>query len=170
MGPARRQSGPRGRPGVPLIWGGVHPSLLPLETAAHPLVDFVVWGEGEPALVDLLDALRHEREPKGLGAVTFMDAHGEMHHGPPRPFMRLDETLIPDYDLVDIGDYITTQTLGVRDLAVTTSRGCPSRCSFCYNLAFANRRWRAQPRGGGGGARGDDRPPLRDQRHPGQGR
>ncbi len=131
-------------PDTPLVWGGIHPSLLPSGTAKHPLVDFLVFGEGESALVDLLDALKHEREPKQIPGVAFQDRHGEFFQGPPRPFLDLDEILIPDYDLVNIPDYITTQTLGERDLAITTSRGCPNRCTFCYNIAYAKRRWRSQ--------------------------
>ena len=32
---------------VPIVWGGIHPSLLPEQTARHELVDYVVEGEGE---------------------------------------------------------------------------------------------------------------------------
>ncbi len=34
-------------PRVPIVWGGVHPTLLPEQTAASELVDVVVRGEGE---------------------------------------------------------------------------------------------------------------------------
>ena len=44
--------------GVPVVWGGVHASILPAETLAHPLVDFVVEGEGEIAFLKLVEALR----------------------------------------------------------------------------------------------------------------
>ncbi len=132
-------------PRAPIVWGGVHASLMPMETAAHPLVDYVVRGEGEESFVGLLDALRDTREPRGLPSVTYIDASGEPVHGPRAPFIDLADALVPDYDLVNASDYITTQTLGQRDLAVTTSRGCPNRCSFCYNVTYANRHWRAQP-------------------------
>ncbi|MCB1154273.1 MAG: cobalamin B12-binding domain-containing protein [Deltaproteobacteria bacterium] len=133
-------------PDVPIVWGGVHPSLLPMETIADPAVDYVVWGEGEESLIELLDALKDTRDPVGIPGVSYMNRHGEPVHGGARPFLKdLSDVLIPDYDLVDVADYITTQTLGERDLAIMTSRGCPSRCSFCYNVAYANRRWRSQP-------------------------
>lgn len=35
-------------PSCPIVWGGVHPSLLPEQTAANPFVDVVVRGEAEP--------------------------------------------------------------------------------------------------------------------------
>jgi hypothetical protein len=32
---------------IPIVWGGVHPTILPKQTLAHPLVDAVAVGEGE---------------------------------------------------------------------------------------------------------------------------
>ncbi len=43
-------------PSVPLVWGGVHPTLLPEQTASHRLVDVVVRGEGELIIKDLANA------------------------------------------------------------------------------------------------------------------
>ncbi|MEI7528441.1 MAG: cobalamin B12-binding domain-containing protein, partial [Elusimicrobiota bacterium] len=43
----------RGLCGAPLIWGGIHASLRPAQTAAHGLADYVVEGEGELALAEL---------------------------------------------------------------------------------------------------------------------
>lgn len=133
-------------PDVPIVWGGIHPALMPMQTVEHPLVDYVVWGEGESAIVELMRVLAdHKRPTAPIPGVTYLDAHGEPVHGPKIPWIDLTEALVPDYDLVRVEDYFTTQTLGERDLAVVTSRGCPSRCSFCYNVAYADRRWRAQP-------------------------
>ena len=42
---------------MPIVWGGVHPTLLPEQTAADPRVDVVVRGESEPALAPLAAAL-----------------------------------------------------------------------------------------------------------------
>ena len=38
-------------PRLPIVWGGVHPTLLPEQTAASELVDVVVRGEGETSSV-----------------------------------------------------------------------------------------------------------------------
>ena len=44
-------------PDVPIVWGGVHASLMPQQTLAHPLVDIVVVGEGEETFLELVKAL-----------------------------------------------------------------------------------------------------------------
>ena len=40
---------------IPLVWGGVHPTLLPEQTVASEFVDIVVRGEGEKTLLELAD-------------------------------------------------------------------------------------------------------------------
>jgi anaerobic magnesium-protoporphyrin IX monomethyl ester cyclase len=45
-------------PGAAVVFGGIHPSLFPEQTLQHPLVDFVVVGEGEESLFQLADHLR----------------------------------------------------------------------------------------------------------------
>jgi radical SAM superfamily enzyme YgiQ (UPF0313 family) len=131
-------------PNAPIVWGGIHASLLPEQTAAHPLVDFVVRHEGERTLPELAQALADGAEPTHVAGLAWC-AKGEFTATPVRPALDdLDDALIPDYDAVRVEDYLTTQTLGLRDLAITTSRGCPSACAYCYNLPFNQRRWRAQ--------------------------
>jgi radical SAM superfamily enzyme YgiQ (UPF0313 family) len=45
------------RPDVPIVWGGVHPTLLPEQTVASAFIDVVVRGEGEPVVGPLADRL-----------------------------------------------------------------------------------------------------------------
>ena len=45
------------------------------------------------------------------------------------------------YDLLPLPLYSTLQAGRVH---LQTSRGCPSRCGFCYNTAFNKRRWRGK--------------------------
>jgi anaerobic magnesium-protoporphyrin IX monomethyl ester cyclase len=127
--------------GCPVIWGGVHASLLPAQTLADPRVDFVIEGEGEETLAELADALaagespgpikgvwsKEEREPRFAGRRAFVD----LNQLPPLP-----------YYLVDLSKYVTNGPYG-RFLTLYTSRGCPQRCTFCYNQSFNRSRWRA---------------------------
>ena len=45
-------------PDVPIVWGGVHASLMPQQTLSHSLVDIVVVGEGEETFLELVKALQ----------------------------------------------------------------------------------------------------------------
>ncbi|NLH50136.1 MAG: radical SAM protein [Myxococcales bacterium] len=132
-------------PATRIVWGGIHPSLLPEQTARHPLVDFVVRGEGEITLPELAAALAANEAPRHVAGLTWFDGE-TLVQTPDRPRLAdLSEALIPDYGALRVEDYLTTQTLGLRDLAITTSRGCPNGCRYCYNLPYNGRRWRAQP-------------------------
>lgn len=133
----------RAAPATPIVWGGIHASLLPAQTAQHPLVDIVVRHEGEITLPHLAQTIAAGGDLREVDGLT-LHRDGEIIATPDRRERPdLDETLIPDYDVIKIEDYITTQTLGLRDLAITTSRGCPGACRYCYNLPFNQRRWRA---------------------------
>ena len=128
--------------GIPIVWGGVHPSLLPEQTARDEHVDVVVRGEGEAAFSDLVDALDQGRSLDEVAGLVFL-RDGEVVDTGPAEHVDLDRFGLPDYDMVDVDDYITTQTLGRNDLAMITSRGCPHECAYCYNVPFTGRRWRA---------------------------
>ncbi len=72
------------RPEAKIVFGGVHPSLFPLETAREWSVDHVVFGEGERTIVELVEALRGNRDPDGVAGVAFR-RDGVVVMNAPRP-------------------------------------------------------------------------------------
>jgi radical SAM superfamily enzyme YgiQ (UPF0313 family) len=56
---------------VPLVWGGVHPTLLPEQTASNELVDVVVRGEGELIIKDVANALAEDQPLDDVAGVTY---------------------------------------------------------------------------------------------------
>ena len=42
---------------IPVIWGGIHPSLFPEQVAQDPLIDYAIYGEAENNFPKLLDCL-----------------------------------------------------------------------------------------------------------------
>ena len=47
---------------IPLVWGGTHPSMMAVQTLESQLVDFVVKGEGEQTLLELVRAIQERKE------------------------------------------------------------------------------------------------------------
>ena len=144
-------------PAVPIVWGGVHPTILPEQTLAHPLVDIVAVGEGEMTALELSQALRERgtreagREknltPTVIGAIAgLVWAHeGRVIHNVPRYYTPMDEWPLLDYRLVDVESYILSEVPGERSLQITTSRGCPFHCGYCYLTVVPDgRRYRAE--------------------------
>lgn len=113
-------------PERPIIWGGVHVTSVPEESAREPFVDVVVRGEGEETLEDLLSALRDRRSLATVPGITF-EHNGKIISTDDRGTVDLTDLPPLDYERLDLSMYDT------RMLWMNTSRGCPYRCQFCCN-------------------------------------
>ncbi len=123
-----------------IVWGGIHASLLPVQTIKNKLVDVVVVGEGEATFTEVVDAIFDGREVAGIPGTCVINSEGELVMGPVRGFIDLDELPLPAYDLINVSDYAGIE----KQFDYQTSRGCPFSCTFCYNVAFSNRRYRSK--------------------------
>ncbi len=132
---------------IPVVWGGVHPTILPDQTLAHPLVDVVAVGEGEMTALELSRAFRDGGPRADLSDIAGLvwTREGEVIHNRPRRYTPMDELPLLDYSLVDVENYILSEVPGERSLQITTSRGCPMRCGYCYLTVVPDgRRYRAE--------------------------
>lgn len=141
-------------PDVPIVWGGVHPTLLPAETAAHPLVDCVVIGEGEATFrrwVEAAAAAPGERRWRSIDQIAFRGDDGlvVVRGGAGREAF-VDPAAAPPlpYHLVDVERYVGGAGIfgrKIRSLPMVTSTGCPHKCAFCCQPVLSGGRWRAMP-------------------------
>ncbi len=118
---------------VLVIWGGIHSTLLPMQTLEHPLIDAVVQGDGEITLYETLEALDKGKSFHGILGLHFKDKNGKLIQNPNRPPTDLNslEDEIPPYDLVDIKKY-KRAGFNETSFSILTSSGCPHRCTFCH--------------------------------------
>ena len=124
----------------PVIWGGTHPSLLPVQTLENENVDIVVQGEGEETFLELVQALDGKRPLSTVKGIWHTD-NGHAEYTGMRPFVDLNKQPPLPYHLIDLRRF-ARMIFGVEHLDFFTSRGCPHQCTFCYNAAFHKRRWR----------------------------
>jgi len=117
-------------PDVPVIWGGNFPSLYPQPVVRAPYIDWVVRGQGERTLVELLDLLRTGGDPKSIAGLAFQDGR-EPWIGQERHWEGPDELPAPPYDRIDVADYLRPSSLGTRSGVYQASIGCPYACKFC---------------------------------------
>ena len=129
-------------PNVPIIWGGVHPSLLPEQTANSQWVDAVVVGEGEETFLELIRAIEDGEPLSKVRGVCYKKG-GRIIRTGLRPPLDLNKIAPLPYHLLTIKDYLKSplRSEGL-SLPIITSRGCPSMCSYCYNLQFNHRLWK----------------------------
>src|SRR5499426_1623323 len=130
-------------PTRPVIMGGAHVNACPAQVLTDPHVDFVVLGEGERTLPELVSALRDNRHAAisgicGVGYKTrgklLVPEHGDLIED-------IDALPLPARDLIDPVRY----TLGGKRLTMLiTSRGCPYHCTFCSIFLTAGRQFRTR--------------------------
>ena len=122
-------------PEVPVVWGGMHATLLPEQTLRHPDVDLVVRGAGETALLELARALASRGPLDPIRGLAWKAPDGSIRLNPETDPLDLNALPSVPYELVDVEDYVSpSQYLypGVtRLLPFQGSRGCPFKCTFC---------------------------------------
>ena len=70
-------------PMLPIVWGGYFPTLYPAPVLRAPYVDFLVRGQGERTLVELLDVLAGHLDPATVHGLGWKDG-GEARLNPER--------------------------------------------------------------------------------------
>jgi len=120
---------------IPIVVGGYHASIHPMETVSIPDVDFLIVGDAEHSLPMLLDS--YESGGKGYNKIKglWYKEKGKIKSNPGGCFVKdLDHFPTPDWDLwKDLEKYF--YYLGM--LYVIGSRGCPYRCTYCDATGIA---------------------------------
>lgn len=128
-------------PSCPIIWGGVHPSLLPEQTVTNECVDAVVRGEAESMIVDLANRFENDQPLEGVAGVTYK-TEGRIKSNPDSSLIDLDDIPLDlPYNLLSMDKY---PAFRAGRFHIQTSRGCPHNCGFCYNSIFNKRKWRGK--------------------------
>ena len=116
-------------PEARIVWGNVHPSVLPEQTLNEGCIDFVAIGAGEFTLLELLEHLRIGTPALGDIKGLAFKRDGELIINERREFVAdLESMPDPAWHLVDVNKY--------SGIGLNTSRGCAHRCAFCYNKSY----------------------------------
>ncbi len=142
-----------------VIWGGVHPTVMPEECVDE--ADYVIRGEAEFSLSQLLDCIERGADPLEADIPGLCTTRQGARAGqvlPPSRVDDLDTLPLPDIDL-NTQFYIPVDESDVRQItpeafresgfpkgtyAVMVSRGCPYACAYCIN-SFLNALYKGAP-------------------------
>lgn len=116
----------KARINVPIIFGGPHITYFP-DFLEHPEVDVIIRGEGELAIVNLMNCIQNGRSFCDLPNVG-VKTNGKPQVNDVAAFAEIDSFAFPDRSIYAAH----ARQIDMSVLNVLTSRGCPYQCSFCY--------------------------------------
>jgi len=121
---------------TPIIFGGIHATSVPEVIIKEKSVDYVCVGEGEEAILDLVECLEQQKETTHIQNI-WTKKNEKIIANPVRPVLtQLDKLPLAVKDKTiyqQVDDFRTFKGY----YSVFTSRGCPFRCSFCVNSLLA---------------------------------
>jgi radical SAM superfamily enzyme YgiQ (UPF0313 family) len=129
------------------IVGGPEPGAYALEYLQAG-ADFVVFGEGELTMQDLLEAFRAGAACSNIPGLAYLDEAGVMHETPQRAQIPdLDSQPWPARQAIDVGRYVKTwrDAHGKGSVNFITARGCPYKCRWCSHQVFGQTHRRRDP-------------------------
>jgi radical SAM superfamily enzyme YgiQ (UPF0313 family) len=114
---------------APILCGGIHATMAPEDALKDSCWDMACVGEGEGALAELADRIAQGKPWDDIANLVIRKGD-EIVRNPVRPFESLDDLPPKDYGLFDFQRIIDAKHGWVSLMA---SRGCPFRCSYCFN-------------------------------------
>lgn len=124
-------------PDIKIILGGEHITALPSFCYEEcPSIFACVLGEGEETIVELVDAIKHNKNLSTIPGLYYKNEDGELIKTSKRQRLKnIDDIPIPQWDLLPTKTYFQKNlSFGVgnkRTLPILATRGCPYKCSFC---------------------------------------
>ncbi|MFH0814992.1 MAG: glycosyltransferase [Candidatus Falkowbacteria bacterium] len=113
---------------IPIIFGGVHPTLVPELVIKDDFVDMVCVGEGEEPLLELLDSLTNNAQRTDIKSLWFKKG-GQIIKNEARALTENIDNYCLDKEL-----FLDILPKNFRkEINYLTSRGCPYRCTYCGN-------------------------------------
>jgi radical SAM superfamily enzyme YgiQ (UPF0313 family) len=120
------------RTGCYAVFSGVHAGALPAEILSHEFMDFVLMGEIDYTLRELVLFLKEGRNDyENIQGLAYK-RNGTVKINQRRaPIENLDELPFPERDELPMHKYNEPFSMNRATARITVSRGCPFRCSFC---------------------------------------
>lgn len=114
-----------------ILFGGVHCTSVPEEVISHEFIDFVIIGEGEYALLDLVKSLEKNKDYSKIENLIFKKGKKIVKNNVRNLIKNLDTLPFPDKDL-----FYKVIPYSKKTYTIMTSRGCPYSCTYCFNNIY----------------------------------
>lgn len=131
---------------ISIVLGGIHATVDPAGAIAHPNIDFLIKGEGEITICELVKVLE-------AGSSHFEDIKSLWYKKDSMVYHNENRELIPDLDsipypafhlLKSLNPYLPADAIKAPVAPIITTRGCPFNCTFCCTKQIFGRKVRAR--------------------------
>ncbi|MDD5218589.1 MAG: radical SAM protein [Candidatus Omnitrophica bacterium] len=140
----------RAFPHAKIIVGGEHPTAMPEYTLRDcSAIDYLVTGEGELTLLELVHGLRAGKNTDGISGIAYRKRGQYCYNRLSPRLSDIKKMPWPAWDLIDVEVYFRPNfTMGIghgRNMAMLATRGCPYQCTFCSNPSMWTTRYVMRP-------------------------
>ncbi|MDI6780753.1 MAG: radical SAM protein [bacterium] len=128
---------------IPVIFGGIHPTIAPMDVMKNTNIDFVVKGEGEKTILELIKGIESGGEFASIDGICYKK-NGQVCQNKDRELIQdIDTIPFPARHLLkNFYSYIPPDAIASPATSIMTSRGCPGRCTYCCTKQIFGIRFR----------------------------
>lgn len=103
--------------------------------------DFILHGEGEQTMIELLDALKNNNSLENIDGLSFFKDDILVKTSKRNNLKALESLPIASWEVIDIEKYRSIWNEGKFPftLNISTTRGCPFKCNWCAKPIYGNR-------------------------------
>ncbi|MFH0771924.1 MAG: radical SAM protein [Candidatus Omnitrophota bacterium] len=138
-------------PDTKIVWGGVHPTLFPEQTARDKAVDIVVVNDAARTVASLAAALAAEGDISSIPGLFYKEGSGITSAHGDRVMDDFNCVPMIDFSLIDHNRYSRNNNIAIEEFyagkyedcrvyPVITGLGCAYKCTFCINVIL-NRKY-----------------------------
>ena len=119
---------------IKIILGGMHSSMMYAQLLENFPIEAICIGDSEESLLELLEALKNNKSLKKIKGIAYKDKDKIIVTKKRELNKNLDDLPFPSYEVF--------MNKNIKTIQITTSRGCPNKCSFCCLDITSRRIWR----------------------------
>ena len=135
---------------IPVIWGGVHPTLFPYQTLENKNIDIVVINEGAKTSIEIANIIQLGEDLSKINGIGYKNKQDKIIINTERLPEDIRDLPFFDFSLINIDNYLNVERSSyqreypkfkgrIKPLPILTGLGCPYKCQFCINVILKRR-------------------------------
>ena len=123
-------------PNIPVILGGEHISAMPEFSLITSCADYIVMGEGEETIIELIKAIKNNATFKKIEGIGYRINNQVVINNRRLRRQNIDKISYPDWDSFNVKGYHENRFVGGMysdnlTIPILATRGCPYQCTYC---------------------------------------